>query len=132
MALCPSPCPIRPGSVPHRCLSVILLYSFGLCPPGRERKKSVGTDLRFVLLPLLNLPFCKERTHVVIWASVTSPHSLLHSWPRGFSPRGPRQPPFPSQSSPGEDALAVVVENCPAKKTVAGKKAEGEVGEKMG
>lgn len=44
----------------------------------------------------------------------------------GSSPGGPRQPPFPAQSPSGEVALAVIMENCSAKKVVAEKKAEGE------
>lgn len=82
--------------------------------------------LRLVLLPAyLNLFLKREdlcsRLGISYFISLSS-----HSWLLGSSPRGPRQPLFPAQSPSGEDILAVIMENCSAKKVVAEKKAEEE------
>lgn len=81
-------------------------------------------DLGLVLLPTTLERFLKRRSRLP--SGYQLPHltsqSLLAS---GSSPEGPRQPPFPAQSPSGEDALAVIMENCAARK-----EAEGAVREK--
>lgn len=86
-------------------------------------------DLGLVLLPTTLEPFLKRRSRLP--SGYQLPHLTSQSLlALGSSPEGPRQPPFPAQSPSGEDALAVIMENCSAKKVVTKKEAEGAVREK--
>lgn len=127
MALCPAFFPDRQKwhSASRMPVCSIAPHSLGL-PPRKgdggklwERGFEVCPAATFESLLLRREGPCRQlgASHLI-----SLPPSLL-AW--GLSPRGPRQPPFPAQSSLGE-ALAVIMENCPAKKVIAGKAAEGE------
>lgn len=129
----PSPRTNRNGTVPHRCLAAVLPHmALGPSPEKGDAGKQCGREaLTFALLPLLSLSFFRKRILVASWVTIASSHPLLHSGPEGSASRDPGS--LHSQHSPlREEALAVIMENCPAKKVVAGKASEGEVGEKTG
>lgn len=107
------------------CPTQLGAFSLGKGDGGKQCEREAS---KFALLPLLSLSFSEDRILVASWVPVT-PFTLSFTLGLGVRPKGPRQPPFPARSSPGEEALAVIVENCPAKKVVAGKVYEGEVGQ---
>lgn len=121
----PSPLPAPPEMA--QCpTDACLQYcpTWGL-PPGRETRKMRKRGLEACLAVLLRLPFFEER---MLIASRCRAPRLTPCFSPGLRsrPRGRRQLPFPAQPSPGEEALAMIMENCPAKNVVAGKASEGD------